>query len=1406
MRLKTPRLPRLIPRISALSLVLLLTTLSIYGGIVVFSPEKACAAPCGYTDADAVAAIEAEANLDLTGEVTVLSGTSPGFFIHDTPTGTGQTYALVASDISANRNITLPALTASDVFVFEAQTQTLTNKTFTSPSFGGFLSFTTSGTATAANWQIGRNADGTNLLQLNAPTGASIEISVNDVAEYVYSATQADFNSNNIVNLGTVNTHTVPGGTSTFAVTGDNLSVFATTTSAQLAGVISNETGTGLAVFGTSPAIASPTLSGTTTGTYTLGGTPTLSSDLTWSATSPTLTINNTETLRIQDASSNLLATINDLGATGSVVTSVFSQDGDSADAGTIRLQNAANIAWEASPAGTDYTLGVDSSEILQASGTFNASTLTESSNAVPNSTDNLSFFSATTSAQLAGVISNETGSGLLTFATTPTFTTSITTPILLSGVADPADAGAIRFANAEVIGWEASPAGTDVTLTVDASEIMQASGTFNAVTLRESNNAVPTDLDDLGFFDNTTSAQLRGVLSDETGSGLAVFGTAPTITTSLSQSGDAADAGFLRLQNAADIAWEAAPAGTDYTLGVDSSEILQASGAFNATGAITGSNLSGTNTGDQTITLTSDVTGSGTGSFATTIAANAVALTTDTTGNYVLTLAEGLAIDVTGADAEGATKTVVFDPTELTGSRTFGDASTDTIVWTWDRLSATDPAITFGGGNVNITTGNLQVSGTNVLTENQTITLTGDVTGSGATSIATTIAANSVALGTDTTGNYVANASTSALTGLTGGSGGSEAASLSLAFDYTATLAANPTLGASDCVFATTGIICEGATANLLETLLTFVDPTVDRTITFPNASGTLIFDSVTTLSSLASVGTIITGTWSATDIAVPDGGSGRGTATAHAVITGGTTSTAAHQSVSGLGSSGDVLTSNGAGTLPTWQVGGANTALSNLASVAINLSLVSDTDVTDDLGSTAIRWRDIYAATLNTGDTAADTLLLRARDVDGATWTTFATLTANNVPTMDLATGVTLGSNTIATTNLTLASFATTTSAQLASVLSDETGSGSAVFGTSPTLAGTIIGTYTLGGSPTLGTATLSGTLSRAANQILDLTGAATRTLTLQNSTASQVANLDVDGVLLWRDGHATGTFTFAGTPTAARTLTWQNASGTIYISGGTDVSVADGGTGASVAATALSNLGGIGAATTDTLTNKTFDANAAGNSLSNVDVADLASGTDGELITWDTAAAPTTVAAGSSGQVLTSNGAGTAPTFQAAAGGQVSLLRANSGTSTTTTTHNLDTVAISGLAADDRILVYTWLEAVTQNTGFAGLHNDTDGVDLTYVGSGSGLTIGTDDRMIDTHLLTQNQDSATAVTGQVTGVKLPGSGATQNALDTAVTTAWTGSWTLALRVDSIVSGGTLRWRWLVYKLTSA
>ena len=57
------------------------------------------------------------------------------------------------------------------------------------------------------------------------------------------------------------------------------------------------------------------------------------------------------------------------------------------------------------------------------------------------------------------------------------------------------------------------------------------------------------------------------------------------------------------------------------------------------------------------------------------------------------------------------------------------------------------------------------------------------------------------------------------------------------------------------------------------------------------------------------------------ATDLPVAGGGTGNSTFTAYAVITAGTTATGAFQNVSGLGSSGNVLTSNGAGALPTWQ-----------------------------------------------------------------------------------------------------------------------------------------------------------------------------------------------------------------------------------------------------------------------------------------------------------------------------------------------------------------------------------------------------------------------------------------------------------------------------------------------------
>lgn len=56
-------------------------------------------------------------------------------------------------------------------------------------------------------------------------------------------------------------------------------------------------------------------------------------------------------------------------------------------------------------------------------------------------------------------------------------------------------------------------------------------------------------------------------------------------------------------------------------------------------------------------------------------------------------------------------------------------------------------------------------------------------------------------------------------------------------------------------------------------------------------------------------------------TPVAVADGGTGLSSTTAYAVICGGTTSTNPLQSIAGVGSAGEVLTSNGAGALPTFQ-----------------------------------------------------------------------------------------------------------------------------------------------------------------------------------------------------------------------------------------------------------------------------------------------------------------------------------------------------------------------------------------------------------------------------------------------------------------------------------------------------
>src|SRR3990167_9467817 len=62
--------------------------------------------------------------------------------------------------------------------------------------------FDTGVAVVAASYSIGRDADATNQLHLNVPTGATFEWSVNDVAEMTLSATAVDFLNNSITTTG----------------------------------------------------------------------------------------------------------------------------------------------------------------------------------------------------------------------------------------------------------------------------------------------------------------------------------------------------------------------------------------------------------------------------------------------------------------------------------------------------------------------------------------------------------------------------------------------------------------------------------------------------------------------------------------------------------------------------------------------------------------------------------------------------------------------------------------------------------------------------------------------------------------------------------------------------------------------------------------------------------------------------------------------------------------------------------------------------------------------------------------------------------------------------------------------------------------------------------------------------
>jgi hypothetical protein len=155
-----------------------------------------------------------------------------------------------------------------------------------------------------------------------------------------------------------------------------------------------------------------------------------------------------------------------------------------------------------------------------------------------------------------------------------------------------------------------------------------------------------------------------------------------------------------------------------------------------------------------RTITLGGDLSGnvsidgSANVTLTATIVADSVALGTDTTGNYVASITNGSYITGGNGGSEGAGLTLAVDAT-----------STNTA----SKVVARDSSGNFAAGTITAALSGNATTATTLATS-RTISLGGDLSGSASfngsadITITATIAADSVALGTDTTGNYVAS------------------------------------------------------------------------------------------------------------------------------------------------------------------------------------------------------------------------------------------------------------------------------------------------------------------------------------------------------------------------------------------------------------------------------------------------------------------------------------------------------------------------------------------------------------------------------------------------------------------------------------------------------------------------
>ena len=380
------------------------------------------------------------------------------------PDATG-TVALT-SDVTTHANLT-EAHGATGAVVGTTNTQTLTNKTLTSPKINEDVVMSASSTelnildgATLSTTELNYVDGVTSAIQtqLNAKASSS-DLTTHTGATEAHGATGAVVGTTNtqtltnktltsptlttpalgVATADSVNGTTIPSS-KTLVVTTDKLNVLAATSSSELAGIISDETGTGALVFANTPTLVTPNI-GAATGTSLV-----LSGDLTVNGT--TTTINSTE-ITVDDKNLTLgsVATPTDAGADGGGLTLKGTTDK------TFSWIDATD-SWTSSEhmdLASGKVLKINGTQVLSATEyTGNAATVT---NGITTASK-ISALAATSSSELAGVISDETGTGALVFANTPT----LVTPVLGA-----ATATTIAFGDA-LIGSNLATAGTSTT------------------------------------------------------------------------------------------------------------------------------------------------------------------------------------------------------------------------------------------------------------------------------------------------------------------------------------------------------------------------------------------------------------------------------------------------------------------------------------------------------------------------------------------------------------------------------------------------------------------------------------------------------------------------------------------------------------------------------------------------------------------------------------------------------------------------------------------------------------------------------------------------------------------------------------------------------------------------------